>query len=247
VIETGANYPRRHKLLTQEIRRQLPKLYEREDQSLDAKALAKFFTPDSNWTWYASEFDGEDIFYGLVVGHEVELGYFSLSELEETKGPLGLPIERDRHFEPRTLKELMEAHRSDTGAAVELSPDESVDQIAKQLTKFGKKLADWDRRIAEIIAIGSFARGRIEPQDSIQLICTFDPEPEDDTQGFFSIANLLVRDEYEHFSEGLGITNGVDLGFKLNGKICLPNGKVIDLPNVHIVIWTRDNERRYTT
>ena len=63
----------------------------------------KFFTPDSNWTWYASEFDGEDIFFGLVAGFEIELGYFSLSELKEARGPLGLPIERDRFFEPTDL------------------------------------------------------------------------------------------------------------------------------------------------
>ena len=55
-------------LLDQETREKLPKLYTNEEQGLDAKALAKFFTPDSNWTWYASEFDGEDIFFGLVSG-----------------------------------------------------------------------------------------------------------------------------------------------------------------------------------
>jgi hypothetical protein len=63
------------------------------------------------FTQYASEFDGEDIFFGLVSGFEVELGYFSLKELQETLGTLGLPIERDLHFEPKTLKELMEMHR----------------------------------------------------------------------------------------------------------------------------------------
>ena len=80
---------------------------------MEALAQVKFFTPDSNWTWYASEFDGEDIFFGLVSGFEVELGYFSLKELQEVKGPLGLPIERDLHFEPKTLKELHEIHITD--------------------------------------------------------------------------------------------------------------------------------------
>ncbi len=82
----GDDYSGHQKLLTQEIRKKLPRLYGCEDQGFDAKALVKFFTPDSNWTWYASEFDGEDVFYGLVVGHEIELGYFSLSELEKAKG-----------------------------------------------------------------------------------------------------------------------------------------------------------------
>ena len=40
----------------------------------------------------ASEFDGEDIFFGLVNGFELELGYFSLQELQEALVPLGLPI-----------------------------------------------------------------------------------------------------------------------------------------------------------
>ena len=74
---------------------------------MDTKALVKFFTPDSNWTWYASEFSGEDVLFGLVSGFEVELGYFSLSELETVEEPLGQPIERDFYYKPQTLKEMM--------------------------------------------------------------------------------------------------------------------------------------------
>jgi hypothetical protein len=98
-------------LLDPETREKLPKLYENEEQGLEAKALVKFFTPDANWTWYASEFDGEDVFFGVVSGFEVELGYFSLKELQEVHGPLGLQIERDLHYEPKSLKDLMEMHR----------------------------------------------------------------------------------------------------------------------------------------
>lgn len=110
--EQGAPRPR-IPLLPDEIRAQLPPLYSGEEQELEARALVKFFTPDSGWTWYASEFDGEDTFFGLVVGHEVELGYFSLSELEAARGPWGLPIERDRFFEPASLRELLKQHRRD--------------------------------------------------------------------------------------------------------------------------------------
>jgi hypothetical protein len=81
-----------------------------EGKGLDALAVVKFFTPDSSWTWYASEFDGE-MFYGLVVGFEPELGYFSLSELETVRGKLGLPVERDAWFEPTPLRELMAEHK----------------------------------------------------------------------------------------------------------------------------------------
>ena len=106
-------FPSRHELLDQESRNKLPKLYANEEKGLEAEALVKFFTPDSSWTWYASEFDGQDIFFGLVSGLEVELGYFSLSELEEVRGPMGLPIERDLHYKPETLEKLMEKHRNE--------------------------------------------------------------------------------------------------------------------------------------
>ena len=95
------------KLITKEIKRVLPKLYEQDGKGLEAIAFVKFFTPDSNWTWYATEFDGKDLFFGLVDGFERELGYFSLSELQSVKGPLGLKIERDLYFVPTTLEELM--------------------------------------------------------------------------------------------------------------------------------------------
>jgi len=34
----------------------------------------------------------------LVEGFESELGFFSVAELAEVKGPLGIGIERDLHF-----------------------------------------------------------------------------------------------------------------------------------------------------
>ena len=103
------------KLLTKEIRKKLPPLYSQEDKGSKAIAHAKFFTPDSSWTWYGlcgelvlddagSEIDFQ--FFGLVDGLEKELGYFSLSELESVNGPMGLPIERDLYWQPQTLEEI---------------------------------------------------------------------------------------------------------------------------------------------
>ena len=94
-------------LLTKANRKALPPLYSQEQKGGDAIAQVKFFTPDSNWTWYPSEFDPEEeLFFGLVHGFEWEFGYFSLSELEQTTGPLGLPIERDRYWNPKPFKEI---------------------------------------------------------------------------------------------------------------------------------------------
>ena len=42
------------KLLTEELRRRLPPLYSQENTK-DPTVHAKFFTPDSNWTWFATE------------------------------------------------------------------------------------------------------------------------------------------------------------------------------------------------
>jgi Protein of unknown function (DUF2958) len=97
-------------LLTRRILRLLPPIGSIEDQGLDALARVKFFTPDAGWTWYASEFDGTDIFFGLAVGFEPELGTFSLSELRQVRGELGLPVERDRWFTPTPLRALLLAH-----------------------------------------------------------------------------------------------------------------------------------------
>ena len=104
-------------LLTAEIRTQLPALYANEALGLAALARVKFFTPDSHWAWYASEFDGEDLFFGLVIGDFVELGYFNLSELQAVRGPLGLPVERALHFKPTTL-EALRAHYAQNGWAL---------------------------------------------------------------------------------------------------------------------------------
>lgn len=92
------------KLLTKAIEAKLLKspLYSQETNKRPA-VIVKFFTPNSNWTWYVTEGskeeDGDWRFFGLVEGFESELGYFMLSELESAKGPLGLYIERDRYFD----------------------------------------------------------------------------------------------------------------------------------------------------
>jgi hypothetical protein len=104
--KTINNRQRGMKLLTQELLQKIPPLYAQDGKGGQAIAYTKYFTPDSNWTFWATEYDGKDTFFGLVDGHCKELGYFSLSELEEVTGPMGLPIERDLHFKPQTLKDI---------------------------------------------------------------------------------------------------------------------------------------------
>lgn len=95
-----------HTLMPPEIAATLPPLYGQEGQGEQAIAHVKFFTPWTSWTWYVSEYDPvERLCFGVVVGHERELGYFSLDELEAIRGPGGLTIERDLYWKPRPLKE----------------------------------------------------------------------------------------------------------------------------------------------
>ena len=103
------------KLLTQEIRKKLPPLYAQDGKGGKAVAYLKFFTPDSNWTWLITEGspikdeNGNEVdfhFFGLVEGQFKELGYVSLKELEEVRGPMGLPIERDLYWQPKRLEEI---------------------------------------------------------------------------------------------------------------------------------------------
>jgi hypothetical protein len=104
--------PRPMELLDAHTRALLSDLYENQHLGLEAIAIVKFFAPESLWTWYATEFDGEDTFFGLVSGFEVELGYFSLSELQIVRTPLGLTIERDIYFQSKSLRVLKQEHQS---------------------------------------------------------------------------------------------------------------------------------------
>lgn len=94
------------KLMTKAILKQIPPLYAQENVE-DPIVYVKFFTPDAQWTWFATEYRPEEhLFFGLTVSPmepDGELGYFSLDELETVRGPLGLPIERDTSFRPKPL------------------------------------------------------------------------------------------------------------------------------------------------
>ena len=97
------------KLMTKAIEEKIPNLYETEEiADKDKRVYAKFFHPASSWTWDALEYDPKDkMFYGLVNGYVKELGYFSLQELEEVSGPMGIRIERDKYWnDSTTLSEV---------------------------------------------------------------------------------------------------------------------------------------------
>jgi len=82
------------RLLTQDIIKKFPKLYANEGKNLaDVPVILKIFNPRGAGTWFLTEFDGDDIFFGLCCIQEAELGYVSLTELKS----IGY-LERDRHY-----------------------------------------------------------------------------------------------------------------------------------------------------
>ncbi|UPK27655.1 DUF2958 domain-containing protein [Bradyrhizobium sp. 195] len=64
--------------------------------------VVKLFTPDAGATWLITEcdLDEPDRLFGLCdLGLNCpELGFVHLSEIKEVRGGLGLPVERDFHF-----------------------------------------------------------------------------------------------------------------------------------------------------
>ncbi len=100
----------RNELLPPGVLEKLPPLGGTAEEE-DVIVQVKFFYPDFGWTWYPIEFDGEDIFYGLVDGFCKELGTFSLLELLENRGKFGCEIERDLYFRPTRIRDLLDRGR----------------------------------------------------------------------------------------------------------------------------------------
>ena len=68
---------------------------------IDFTPVVKLFTPDAQCTWLLTELGNDDIAYGLCdlgLGFP-EIGFVSMREIRELRGPLGFPVERDLHFD----------------------------------------------------------------------------------------------------------------------------------------------------
>lgn len=85
----------------------------------DKKVIARYFNPMGAGTWYVIENDdwehGRTVFGAVTLGYGLELGPFSLDELEAIKLPFGMHIERDSSVEPfkHTLGHLRKLHREE--------------------------------------------------------------------------------------------------------------------------------------
>ena len=111
------------KLLTEELKKQLPPLYSQQSEQ-DPLVVCKFFHPLSLMTWYAIEgspvdadgyFDTDKekvdfLFFGWVHSDFSEMGYFSLNEMEAIIVG-GLGMERDLHFTPKPLSAVKQEYQ----------------------------------------------------------------------------------------------------------------------------------------
>ena len=94
------------KLLTKEITKKATKQYD-EGSDMEQMVVAKFFNPIGNGTWYLMNLaDDEDYAWGIVDMFAVEMGSFSMKELQSLELPLNMGIERDKYFEPVKASEL---------------------------------------------------------------------------------------------------------------------------------------------
>ena len=94
--------------MTKEIQKQAEKQYPL-GSDMEQKVVAKYFNPAGRGTWYLMNTEpGSDYAWGIVNLFEVEMGSFSINELESIKLPFGLGIERDILFEPMKSNDVLE-------------------------------------------------------------------------------------------------------------------------------------------
>ena len=101
------------KLFTKAILNKIPTLEATAETSIeDGVVICKFFNPAGAGTWYLTAYNPDQkLAFGFVTLGDpdmAELGYISITELESIKLPMGLSIERDMHFDPMPLKEVMD-------------------------------------------------------------------------------------------------------------------------------------------
>ncbi|MFC1961059.1 hypothetical protein ACFLYO_10155 [Chloroflexota bacterium] len=90
--------------------RHLPLPFQPESEGGHALAQVRLHLPGSYRLWYPSAFDGEDLFFGLVVESEITCDYFSLSDLTQMRGPDDQPVQPDPTFTPHSLDDLIARH-----------------------------------------------------------------------------------------------------------------------------------------
>ena len=90
------------KLLTKEITKKATEQFDK-GSDMNQMIVAKYFDKSGDWQWFLMNMEDEDYCWGIVKGFAVEMGSFSLTELEEV---YGRRLERDLYFKSVKAKDL---------------------------------------------------------------------------------------------------------------------------------------------
>ena len=91
-------------------RDKLPTTVPPEPLALTTIAPVRYALRDTDWTWYATAFDGQDTLFGLAVEETITCTSFSVTDLARLRGPLGYSVEYDYDFWPETLGDMKAKH-----------------------------------------------------------------------------------------------------------------------------------------
>ena len=96
-------------LMTEEISQMAQEQFP-HGQDMDQMVIARFHDAQGSWSWYVINQNPDDLdsIFGIVHGTQVEMGIFSLQELQTYEGSFGLQVVRDIYFKPITANELWE-------------------------------------------------------------------------------------------------------------------------------------------
>ena len=90
--------------MTKEIKEKAEKQYE-QGSDMEQMVVAKFFDAMGSWKWFLmNKSKDDDYCWGIVKGHEIEMGSFSIDELRSMQPR----IQRDLYFEPMKAKDVWE-------------------------------------------------------------------------------------------------------------------------------------------
>lgn len=105
-------------LLTAELCRKLPKLYDQQKKPENKRIIyAKFFFPTADWTWFVAEGspkENEYVFFGYVIGMDATWSFFTLSELKSVYVK-GFTVEVDNLFTIGEFSNVIRKFRSVRG------------------------------------------------------------------------------------------------------------------------------------
>lgn len=87
--------------------RELPNLEAQYSKGGHVIAHARIFNPKSGTVWYAAEFDGEDVFFGIIEERVKRLGYFTRSAIENECTSNGGRVQRDRDWKPTEIEKIV--------------------------------------------------------------------------------------------------------------------------------------------